>query len=1333
MTGPDPPTATDQLHLRTLGTCVLQQVASDGGMTTLLESSKLLALLLYLNCAPARSATRDHLVNLLWSDRDDEGGRKALRQLLWLLRQRFGDAITIDRVGETLRLTAPIRCDRDEFRDASASGDLVRAVSLYRGDFFPSFAAAGAQEFEHWIERERTGLRLTFVQSAQLLVRSWLDQGRGRDAAALARRARDADPFDQSGWRLLVETLVASRDLIGASVEADTLERLAREENFSIDAPTRATLASVRSPGGSGVASGDAPMVVAARELVGREAEFALLLRRADQAAKGRRQLVRVTGPAGIGKSRLLQEFGARLRSTRREVISVRAQWTSRTLPLTFISDVIEALVKAPGALGVSPRAASVLVGLTPSASAVFRNATPSAERGGEIVARRAAFRELLATVCDEHALTLVLDDMHWCDPASRQLLLTAVDGLERTRLLVLLADRSSVADDLPGSTLSIPLGTLSPQGVTALVASIADLPEEQWAREMCDTLALVSAGSPLHVLESLQLAVQQGALKAGGGAWQASNHEQLIALLRGGEIVRARLQSLGQNERRVMLALARAGGVATPGLLAECMEQDVDSCLRMFEGLERSGLVVRAGSTFAIAHDEIAEHARTLLADPSFEARLGDVAAGRASTAVDMVAAATLLNGAPGSNSRALLFRRFVALQRQRGDRRPVADHAGALLGPSATADEVRMLLSGLGLWQRLGLDMPGRALPLIALALIALLGAGASLVRTPARPSAAIITAIRADSLGFPVADEYLLPRGWEYATGTMRLQPGTRNLRIAVPGVERTLAPPHDSLPFILVRQLGDSLLTDLFEYGQDGALRQLTRSPGDDTSPSWAPDGSAIAFATARWDSLGRRDVAILDRSTGGVTRVTTDAQTGAVWWSPSGHQLAYESQRGETRGMSVCVADLSDANRRCFPLGTPSLSLIGWSGDEALFLHFPPTPGLIRLDLTSGDTTRVSRGEGAFLAVGLEGSFLCHCLDESRSEHRWVLTSSGGVSVPLELGSEHRSTGAFTLLTARSPKVRSWIKAIALPDTVVLRVGVPTSIIARVVHADSAASRRWRVKWSTSDSSVIRITPDGQLVGLLEGASATVTADVGGWRRDTAVVVVRPAVDEVLLKERWDRPIGHPWRPFGKPMPQTARGGDGSFAFLNNGDGRFNSGVYSRNAFPTADGLALRTRLSGVIDRGQWQVQQLELRAGLDVAELSRWDHRNGYLWGEDRLNHVKAPGCELRYPGGPEGSSPEGWLMAGKDVVPVDAARLARGEWFDVVLQWLPDGRCAYLVDGELVAVSDARARADSAQVVVFGNSVGTTMRVGAVTVLRGVAPEVARRLLAMQ
>lgn len=100
--------------------------------------------------------------------------------------------------------------------------------------------------------------------------------------------------------------------------------------------------------------------------------------------------------------------------------------------------------------------------------------------------------------------------------------------------------------------------------------------------------------------------------------------------------------------------------------------------------------------------------------------------------------------------------------------------------------------------------------------------------------------------------------------------------------------------------------------------------------------------------------------------------------------------------------------------------------------------------------------------------------------------------------------------------------------------------------------------------------------------------------------------------------------------------------------------------------------------------------------------------------------------CEFMYPATLEGEGYSSRMTAAGTTLTDVSPTMASGSWFDVVIQWLPDGRCAVLVDGALVGISQTIQPGRSARVVMWGNSVGTDVLLGPLEVWRGVVPEVA-------
>ena len=213
--------------------------------SSLLRTGKPLAVLTFLHLAPGRSASREKLVDLLWSDVEPEVGRKQLRNALSLLRTRIGPWI-VDDHDRACTVSANLESDVLAFRAAIEDGCFTRALDLYHGDFLTDFASPGATEFEHWAEAERARFRMMAASAAETCCREALDSGRFRDARAFVDRLRGITPNSEAPWRLSLEIAARGGDSIGAVAEAARFEDWLRAEGREPDPASRAALRAVR-------------------------------------------------------------------------------------------------------------------------------------------------------------------------------------------------------------------------------------------------------------------------------------------------------------------------------------------------------------------------------------------------------------------------------------------------------------------------------------------------------------------------------------------------------------------------------------------------------------------------------------------------------------------------------------------------------------------------------------------------------------------------------------------------------------------------------------------------------------------------------------------------------------------------------------------------------------------------------------------------------------------------------------------------------------------------------------------------------------------------------
>jgi class 3 adenylate cyclase len=247
-----------------------------------------------------------------------------------------------------------------------------------------------------------------------------------------------------------------------------------------------------------------------ASSLVGREAELALLEQELERATRERRcRVVTVVGEPGVGKSRLVAELFARVeaRTVRGGCLSYGEGITYWALgqivnELTGIREEHPAeqaraqlnrfLAGAPDAQSVGDQLAR-LVGLGDGVSSAEELAW--------------AFRRFLAAAAVEGPLVVLVDDIHWAEPA----LLELLAGLPATPapVLVLCTARPELLDSRPDWPVTVGLEPLGAGEVDALLEAL-EAPAATRVR-----IARASAGNPLFAEELVAWAAEGGDLDA--------------------------------------------------------------------------------------------------------------------------------------------------------------------------------------------------------------------------------------------------------------------------------------------------------------------------------------------------------------------------------------------------------------------------------------------------------------------------------------------------------------------------------------------------------------------------------------------------------------------------------------------------------------------------------------------------------------------------------------------------------------------------------------------------------------------------------------------------
>jgi DNA-binding CsgD family transcriptional regulator/tetratricopeptide (TPR) repeat protein len=446
--------------------------------------------------------------------------------------------------------------------------------------------------------------------------------------------------------------------------------------------------------------------------LVGRATELATLDVALRRATDGQPAFVLVGGDAGLGKSRLVAEFAAGARQTgARVLVGGCLDLDGDGLPYGPFVELLRELGAElpPAELGrllgdIAPELVSVAPGFArflepPPDESTQMPAT--AQPSG--AADQARLFELTLALLDrlgaDRPLVIVLEDLHWSDPATRDLLAFLARSLRRGRVMIVGTFRT---DDLQrGHPLLVRLAEmgryphieridLRPLTTDELREQVSGILGRRPARGVAERIHARSEGNPYFAEELLASEGATGARDADCGGGRSS----LPGSLR--DILLDRIAALPEGTQRMLRAAAVAGIRAEDSLLARVTglpDEDLDAAIR--EAVARQILAVdeRAG-TYRLRHALLSE---AVYADilPGERRRL------HAAVAAWLTDLERLSSGGPGGTEGELAHHWYAA------GRLPEALEASGAAGRAASAvhahaDALRQAERVLALWDR-------------------------------------------------------------------------------------------------------------------------------------------------------------------------------------------------------------------------------------------------------------------------------------------------------------------------------------------------------------------------------------------------------------------------------------------------------------------------------------------------------------------------------------------------------------------------------------------------------------------------------------------------------
>ncbi len=651
------------LKIRTLGS-----FESRWGTDRLLlpPTMKSQSLLAYLVVHRRHAHRRDRLVGLFWGDRPERKARQSLSTALWHIRRCLPTEGLILSDLHTVQFDPhpDLWLDVSELESLVSFQDtahLQAAVALYRGDFLDGF-------YDDWIINERYRLEALFLDALARLMAGHETRGEHEAALAVALRLLRHDPLREDAYRLTMraycrlgqrnaalEQYRRCREIVRAEISAEpmpetsALREAILEGRFPVAWAPIVVPVMARADAPPSPRPGRSPLdVTTLSPLVGREQELAFLRAcwRGVEGGQGGQSpsiggqggLLLIDGEAGVGKTRLVEEFANHLRWGGVPVLRGRCYEFERALPYQPVAEALRAFlpILTPADLANFPAwVITEVARLAPKMADYYPDLeTPVSTQPDQEQSRLFdGLARFLAKLSSHRALLIILEDLHWASESTlglvhflaRQLAdhLVLTVGTFRTEAIgtehPLLAIRRQLAREGGANGHSprhkrLHISRLPPQAVETLVVKMSGAGEA--VLPLAKRLHRETEGNPFFLMEIVKALFETGAICLGDGAWQgdfARISEGTLPLPASvSEAIQARVARLDENAQETLRLAAVLGREFDFDLLNAVRGRGEETTLEALDDLLRHRLIKEgAGAVdrdYAFTHHKIQE-----------------------------------------------------------------------------------------------------------------------------------------------------------------------------------------------------------------------------------------------------------------------------------------------------------------------------------------------------------------------------------------------------------------------------------------------------------------------------------------------------------------------------------------------------------------------------------------------------------------------------------------------------------------------------------------------------------------------------------------------------
>jgi DNA-binding SARP family transcriptional activator len=623
------------------------------------DRQKTRSLFKVLLTAPGRAFSSEEIIDIIWNNLEPQEAEKSLRSSISKLRKilepnlrqgRLSSYILTERNGYAFNSSRHTRLDTDDVISFYRQGQEVRkqelwakaidyyeeALSCFRGDFLadePDADWIGPLR-ERWkkvrhdilVGKAESHLFLnqypSAIESCQAILSSDICHEEAYRKMMLCHYLNGHFNEVEIYFRKCSEAL---KKELGVSPSDETLhlhEQILRRRVPGFDKTPRSPIT---------VKKSRIPYSLGRLSFVGRETEVELIVSHLNETLDKKGSIVAIGGEPGIGKTRLCEEILVYARG--RTFLTVVGRCYAPPLRLSYepFTEIFRQILKGSGRdilLSQQPFwltcVGKIIPELNPAQNVPILPPLPVDQEKHRLFE---AFTRLLFAVSAQMPLVLFLDDLHWIDDETLEVLTYLARHISTEKILILVTYRAEETSSNSlllkfltsiqrSSSRTILLSHLSNEALAALFVKMKardqTLPEmEQLARRIYEG----TQGNPLFVVEFLQALLEKGILKVNArGKWispEADHMERIEWKIPNGirQIILSRFDRIEPDQRNILGLLSTLSRMFTQDFLKKLILPEKMESVLVLEDLIRVGFIQEdphLKGTYRFVHDNI-------------------------------------------------------------------------------------------------------------------------------------------------------------------------------------------------------------------------------------------------------------------------------------------------------------------------------------------------------------------------------------------------------------------------------------------------------------------------------------------------------------------------------------------------------------------------------------------------------------------------------------------------------------------------------------------------------------------------------------------------------